>query len=416
MKSTPSGGYNAGWDYTWLDGSTAISGKKDKDCTLIANNTGNTYVDKTYKLIAVNKIGQNVGFSNSNNPITYDKIRIWPSIQFHTDINCDKAYIIENKKVREGDEFTLSVTKATGGYQPTGNYAYNFNYQWRNEESKTESYYYEENSKVGNKKSATREKDYFVEIWQNGPYGNEWGRAASSNMKIKFYPCPQIPVSVVRKGNGTTQTLIVMNGTADDNNGNNPMIVNDDYTYRFGYTDISGQDYLSKPKTKRWFRLNPDYFEGTSASDFNSADARLWVIAEWQYEDGVTVTSGRVFVDKPSEPYFNASSFFYGGNASSQAPRFLPFHEGKDVDGINTVIANAGAISIVGDMLMINFDSPTDATINIYNLSGSCLKTINVYGQSSVNEPLNLNSLSKGVYLVETLTNGIRDIKKIIIR
>lgn len=407
------GGYNNGWTFT-LEETTGTGYSQDfssKNISINATNNSNTKVQRRYKLTAVNRIGSNVRNWGDR---TSDLITIWPSIEFPSDIDIDKAYIEQYLKVREGDSFTLSVDNARGGYQPSNNYYNNFVYTWQNGSSGTS--YWENNDLSSGSSKSTRNLSYTVTIEQPGPYGNNWGRKVL-NKTVTVYNRPKTPLTVVRKGNGTTQTLILTNGTNDDNNGNNSMITNLEYTYRFGYTDASGNNYLSEPLTRRWFRLNPDYFTGTSSPDFNTADARLWAIAEWKYNDGVTVTSGRKYVYPANyvEENFNASSFFYGGNSTNGAPSFLPFLE-AEVEGINNLTVGGDAINMVGDNLVVNFDVPTDATINVYNVSGMLMHTTSVYQQTTINEPLKMQSLTRGMYLIEVVTSNSREIKKVVIR
>ena len=227
-----------------------------------------------------------------------------------------------------------------------------------------------------------------------GPNGNLWADKTYTK-DVTVYRRPAMPNQLVRKGNGTTHTLIVMTGV-DDEQLFGPL----DYTYRFGYTDAQGTEHLSSPVEKRYFQM--------SETDFRNSDNRIWAVAEWKYFDGETVTSGRRYVSGETDDDFDASSFVVN------RPNYAPFREIDDsgvseVNLTNNLMINDGVISCM-------FDSQINVDLTIYSLQGQITISKCYNGVTEIRESIHQFGLQSGVYLIEVKTDTERCIKKLYIK
>ena len=387
MKSNVTGGYPSGWSYSWKEGSINISGNASSNTVTATNSSSSTnYIDKVYTLTAVNKIGDNVG---STTTLTYNA-RIWPAMK--TPANFTISAMSTGNKVREGDRITCLVDQATGGYNNS------WQYRWtRNGQGVATGRSWYETAQLQNSGStmATEDVAYGLNISQNGPYDHLWADKDYSTT-IKVYRCPMMPDKVVRKGNGTTHTLIVMTGEDE-----NTMLTARQYTYRFGYTDNNGIDHMSEPVARRYFQM--------SQSDFSNSDGNIWAVAQWKYTDGETVTSGKRFVSGDYDTSFNASSFV--------TPRrnYAPFVEAEE-SGIEDVACTAMGMVITGNRLRISFGAMTDVTVAVYDMSGHTLSSLSLPNQTQVDIALGLENLPRGMYVVEMRAGDKREVQKVVIR
>ena len=387
LRSTVSGGYPGGWIYSWREGSNNIAGTSNNN-TVTATNSSNSYVDKVYTLTAINQIGNNVG---STTTLNYNNIRVWPALNLPTSFTC--SAMSHGNKVRQGDQVTCGVDQATGGYNNSWQYYWTRNGQ---EVARSRSFY--ETARLQNASGTTMTTEdvvYGLNISQYGPYDHMWANKDYTTT-VRVYRCPELPLQVVRKGDGTTHTLIVMTGEDEAT-----MLETRQYTYRFGYTDMNGVDHLSEPVARRYFQM--------SQNDFNNSDGRIWAVAQWQYSDGETVTSGRRFVNGEYDTSFNASSFV--------TPRrnYAPFVEAQE-SGIDDVAGTASSMVVTGNRLRASFGTMTDVTVAVYDLRGHTLSTLSLPNQTHVDIALGLDNLPRGMYVVEMRAGDTREVQKVVIR
>ena len=248
----------------------------------------------------------------------------------------------------------------------------------------------------GNNKS-TVNRTYTVNVFQYGPNNADWANETFTEDVI-VYRRPVTPIELVRKGSGQSHTIIVNNsGTGLDDE----MLFNStyDYTYRFGYEE-NGVTHLSDPVNRRYFQLRQE--------DYNKSDGNIWAVAEWHYDDGSNVTSGRINLSGVIDEDFDFSEF-----PNSSPPRYVRMYEegsGVDEQSINKCIV------LNGSKLTISFDQLTDISINVYSVQGLQLQHIFIPSTTSYSQRLNLAEKACGVYFVEVVAGDIREVKKVIVR
>ena len=358
LESLKTDGYPDGWSYVWTRTWRDINGvshtetlpnSNSKDLTTTAKTTYGDALEQTYTLTATNKIGENVGSSNTLSYV----VNIWPEISLPNELVVyNQNRELQGNKVREGNIYYVSVdNKATGGYQNS------WYYQWTGDGSGN-SYEIQGNSSMpSGKTKSTTNRTYTVNVFQYGPNNVDWANEIFSE-DIIVYRRPITPIELVRKGNGQSHTMIVKDsGTGLDDE--SLFDTNYDYTYRFGYEE-NGVTHMSEPVHRRYYQMRQE--------DFKRSDGNIWAIAEWQYDDGSYVTSGRINVSGAKDEEFDFSEF-----ANSTPRMYVPIYEessGIDENSISNTIA------LNGYELTMSFDQPTAVSICVFNVQGKQMQQV----------------------------------------
>lgn len=398
LESDKTDGYPNGWTYvwtrTWKDKNGAshtetLPNSNTKDLTTIVTTTQGDALEQTYTLTATNKIGENIGSSGT---LSYF-VNVWPEITLPNELVVkDQNHELQGNKVREGNIYYVSVdNKATGGYQNS------WYYQWSGDGYGGGSEIQGNSTMPSGNSKSTVNRTYSVNVFQYGPNNADWASETFTEDVI-VYRRPVTPIELVRKGSGQSHTIIVNNsGTGlDDETLFNTTY---DYTYRFGYEE-NGVTHLSDPVNRRYFQMRQE--------DYNKSDGNIWAVAEWHYDDGSNVTSGRINVSGVLDEDFDFSE--YPNSAPRRYARMYEEGSGVDEHSICSYIA------LNGYDLYLNFDQPTDISINVYNVQGQQLQQILLPSVTSCSQQLNFAKMASGVYLIEVVAGDYREVKKVIVR
>lgn len=190
-----------------------------------------------------------------------------------------------------------------------------------------------------------------------------------TSMPLTIYNSPELPDRLLRKGNGTTCTMIVEMPLSDE------RLAALEYRYIFGYTDAAGADHQLAQTNLRYQRFEPGVY--------NNSSNRFWVVAVWNYADGAIVTSGKRYLDGTTDTSYDGSLF--GGRGGDSAIGEVTVAEGEIV---------CGATGFKASVAM----SET-AVCEIYTLGGR-LVARNIYDAASAfDESYPVEDLCAGLYV-----------------
>ncbi len=212
--------------------------------------------------------------------------------------------------------------------------------------------------------------------------------ATSANGKtascfVKVIERPLTPKQLLRKGNGTTCTFIVMMDMTDSE------LEALGYRYVFGYNDAQGNATVIAETDLRYCHTAPEIYNDPS-NDF-------WVFTVLE-KDGMLLNSNLRHLDGSEEVCFDASIYGYGtkGNESS----------------VVAVLGYNDWIKVTPSTLIISTDDSEKGKIAIYSLTGAMVYCNEFQG----NEEIELSRFSKGAYMVAVSCGGKMMTKKIIVR
>ena len=229
-------------------------------------------------------------------------------------------------KIREGNELTMGIN------QPTGGYADNWEYLWTDpasaeigdeREITTPALLYGEAAAAGKRQAISRNV-YEVHVSDYDDEGALFWEGTFPTAEVQVYKRPQIPTQLLRKGDGTSCTFVVMMTPLS-----NQEILDLCYTYTYGYTDAQGRMHELETTQLR--------YSHTTDAIYNDASYRFWAYSRWTYPDGTLVTSGLRYLDGSEDPDFDASSIAPsrgGGNGSSRVETVAG---GEEILGIYTI-------------------------------------------------------------------------------
>ncbi|MCR5313566.1 MAG: hypothetical protein K6E54_08015 [Bacteroidaceae bacterium] len=133
-----------------------------------------------------------------------------------------------------------------------------------------------------------------------------WTTSTDVHKYITVYNKPHTPTSLLIKGNGTSSTLIAMSDVSDAD-----MMLYDYYLV-FGYLDKQGQ--LHEKAKHVDAKENVRFTTNFSSDEINDVDNKFFVYAQWCYNDGVTITSGKRYMDGVDEMWDGSD---YSGNGGT---------------------------------------------------------------------------------------------------
>ena len=366
LKVSYNGGLESGWSFDWHinDNQTPVADKAEYE--FVESKAGEYLVS----VRAVN---------NCDGEVIYDRtftvaVSVWalPQLPDEDEINVDaptSATVNDGVvRVRQDETLTLSVEEGRGGY------ADGWTYDWTTDEN-----FIADGSAIeviatmkdGESKAIER-RNYLVKVKNSIPDGTVWAENSLS-IATDVYRRPVTPASLVRKGDGTTHTLICMLTVANDQL--SPL----GYSFVYGYEAADGSDHEIARTDKRYCRASEQVYDNPSN--------RFWVYAVWTYDDGCTVSSGKRYLDGSVDEEFNASVF----NPSQTDTRGADFSKSDNW------------IKISGNSVGISVDS--DTAIALYNAVGIMIRSMIVEAGTSVREQIDFSTLSEGIYIVN-VTSG----------
>ncbi len=214
--------------------------------------------------------------------------------------------------------------------------------------------------------------------------------ASSSNgltaeCKVNVKPRPWTPKQLLRKGDGTTCTFVVMMGIPDSEL--EPL----GYTYAVGYTDMDGQSGIIAETPLRYCHTSPDIY--------NRPDLDFWTFVYFINDEGKMVNSNLRHLDGREEICYDASVYL-------NHTRGEGIH---DLEGDNWI-----KVTPTGCRISTNI---TDGLhIAIYSISGVQVYSKSYSGEATVNEDIELNTVSAGQYVVVARCGSTIKSKKIAVR
>lgn len=198
-------------------------------------------------------------------------------------------------KIREGNELGLGVNEPVGGYD-------NWSYLWTapdnaeagfEREITTTALLYGEAANSG-EKQAVSENVYNVTVTNFNEEGTVFWEATYPTTKVSVYKRPQLPTQLLRKGDGSSCTFVVMMTPLS-----NEQILDLGYTYTYGYTDATGAMHELETTELRYCH--------TTSEIYNNSTNTFWVYSRWTYTDGTMITSGLRYLDGREDADFDAS-------------------------------------------------------------------------------------------------------------
>lgn len=205
---------------------------------------------------------------------------------------------VSETRIREGNMLSMGISDPTGGYDDA------WQYVWTDpagamigegQEISTPALLFGAAAQTG-EEQAISDNVYDVSVTNLAPDGTTWYEATLPTPVVHVYKRPKIPVSLLRKGDGTSCTFVVMMSPLT-----NQEILDLGFTYTYGYTDMAGKMYELETTEKRYTH--------TTSEIYNDSSLTFWAFSSWTYPDGSIVTSGLRYLDGSEDPDFDASSF-----------------------------------------------------------------------------------------------------------
>ena len=370
---------SGGWKYSWMKDDAEVA--TDENAWTFTPTTTGTGDNENIKLSVkiTNKIDDNYGLDTT---LTYP-VRIWKKAVFANDytfVDNNKSAQTITKGIRENNQCAYSVSTTTNGYTTGSPYTY----VWTlgSGETKSGTSFTSDAQTLTGEQMASKDLTDRLVLSNNGPYGHVWDKKIITK-SYRDYHKPGTPESITKKGKFTTGTLAI----------SMPKTLSDDelksYKYQlvFGYVDDSGNDHdLSGVVEQggsgdvRWYQV-PQTARGYS---------NYYVYAQWNYTDGAKVTSGKRYMNPVSGNTLHDEwdgSDFTNVNLSTRAY----------IIGSEEAVTKVESLSEDTDM-----NDNSEVPLRIYTLNGQIV-------DSSIKP-------TSGIYIVETMANGKKVTKKMIVK
>ena len=380
-------GYIEGWTYSCNRGSivqsTATAAQWEYN---IQSNTTSSYEDQIISINIKNSIPASDNQSGENIGLQKTKIyhlRVWhevilPSDYSLTDNNNPNNYIKSTHAIREGNTLKGHVNPIEFGYNPGASGSY-YEYFWEGQGTLNQNDWQKDNitNSVGGNSLGRSLETYKLTVRNKGPRGTIWAVKTFSNCDVYIYNRPETPTKLIKKGNGTSGTMIIeYNGISDD-----ALLASGDYVIDFYYTDASGDHkIIAKPQTETGdIRWATGY---SNASQMDSA----YVYAHWlDAESGVLITSGKRTLNSVDENW--------DGSMYNLSP--------DQISGIRALTrAGDGNYTAIHAILPDEIDY---SVFSVYNING--MKVGNT-----------TKGLSSGIYIIRYLQDGEVKTKKLSVK
>lgn len=373
-------GNETGWTYTWKVNEESVATNTSKWNYIAKTNSTAAYEDKIISVDICNAIynndtqtGNNIGLSTTKKYL----VRVWHEAQIPNsivfiDTQNHSNDMAETHSIRNGNVMQGYVTPIQYGYAPLG--TANYQYVWSGEGTSQDHSCSNWETTVKNSRNddtfGCETKIYGLTVRNVGPRGTYWEDERLDDCEIIVYNKPQNPLSLAKKGNGTSGTMIVTTNTSDIN------LEKSDYYLIFGYTNADGETKFEAQK-----QVNDGQVRWTSQYKNATEMSSAFVYAAWMDKASkVIVTSGRC--------YLNGTDV-----------------EWDDSDYNNTSNTNKTR-SIIGG----------DATPVEKITSDSSSEDMQVFDSKGILVSKSTKGLQSGVYIIRYIQNGVTKSKKVSIK
>lgn len=392
LSAIPVEGYPDGWTFEWTkDGVFVGTGQ---NMHVEYENTTDYAYSTVYEVRAKNAIGDDIGYNQLH---TY-KIYVWPKITTPDDIRVVKGSDMQEvEAIVSGDEIVASVTPAKGGYNyysPSNN-RNAWTYDWTVSGSytgydNTSTEIYTTLSRPYSEEMSYGDVTIRAQISNTAAYQQQTWFSETYEKMIHVYTAPLTPRELVRKGDGTTGTLIVLAGGGF----NDDRLRELSYEFVFGYTDRnSGQMYDMPATEERFYRFG--------SSELNDYNKRFYVYAQWRYNDGSVVKSGLRYLDGYSDDNYGFNNSILGGGGRG------------DNSGVASI--GVGEITISSRGFAAELSEPASASVSVRTTSGQLVFSRSYAAAMSFDEAFD-HDFVPGIYIVTVQAGASVETKKIVIR
>lgn len=374
MSVNVSGGYPDGLTFTWGNAGNTVG--DTNSLKVIGRCIGNKKSNEYYTVRIVDVCDGVTIFDES---YTFE-VETWPRPA--SEVSVETGSATDNLKIREGNRLELSSNPPAGGYGD------NWNYDWYLDGTKISSE--PEMSHVmtmaAGTEMATSESVVTLTATNVGPDGTVWGEAVSVPVNITVYRRPLTPDRLLRKGDGTTHTLIAMAQYSDDE------LARLGYTFVYGYTDAAGEDHTVATTGKRYCRIDKQVYDNIGYDK--------WCYCQWTYADGSVVTGGKCYLDGRADEDFDASDF--SGNTG-------PDKSCDFTDSGNWIRSNGNGINI-------SIETASETRVDIFSVSGALVDTYVIPADTFMSVDYAADRLTSDFYIVRIVSAEQSVTRKIIIK
>ncbi len=207
------------------------------------------------------------------------------------------------------------------------------------------------------------------------------GKTAFCAVKVKGRPLT--PKQLLRKGDGTTSTFVIMMPISD------AELAENGYNFVTGYTDKEGVSSIIADTPLRYSHTTPEIY--------NNPEYDFWAFAYVRSESGEVINSNLRHLDGREEVCVDAS--VYGFNT-----------KGGSVKGAEDWI------TVMPKKVRIEASSNNEMEISIFTLTGLQVYERSFTGNNRVVEEIELSQFVAGPYVVTVKCDGEEKSKKIVVR
>ena len=205
----------------------------------------------------------------------------------------------------------------------------------------------------------------------------------NSTLNFNVFPSPKIPTGLVKKGSGASGIMVAsIDGVSDDE------LKNNGYEFVFGYGDGDKSDGISSNR----------YWQYSDKSVVQNDITNKWVYTQWN----VTTRSGSTRTVKSKYRYNTVGSKTPTPNTTRGTTAI------ESIEGT--------AIYISNDRLIAHVANPAKAMIYVTSLSGTVVKQLTFSPSCDFDEPLDLNGLPAGLYIVRCTIGSKSVEQKVVIK
>ncbi|MDE6560923.1 MAG: leucine-rich repeat protein [Muribaculaceae bacterium] len=283
-------------------------------------------------------------------------------------------------KVREGSEVSVAAEQPQGGYESGWEWSWSIDGV---EVSRELEFDFRPTMPTGLEREIENIRFDFHALNRN-PQGVIISQINAETESVSVYRSPRMPLQLLRKGDGSSHTLVVMAGI------DNQKLDELGYTFVYGYTDRQGIDNVIETTPLRYCR--------TQEIIYDNPDIKLWVYSQWQYDDGSVVTSGKRYLDGYADDDFDASVF-----------------DGRGISQVASHDPDAW-IRSTGNGVEINMISDQDSRIDIYDMLGRVVRSCSVKGGVPFNETFVFDKADGNVFIVKASSGSERVVRKVVVR
>ncbi len=204
---------------------------------------------------------------------------------------------------------------------------------------------------------------------------------------VTVYSRPLTPKQLLRKGDGTSCTFVVMMDISDSE------LTKLGYRFVYGYNDANGQSHVIEETPLRYTH--------TSAEIYNDPSNDFWAFSLLENKDGVLLNSNLRHLDGKEEVCFDASKYGYPTKGETNAVVAMESRE---------------RISITPSGVLISPNANGDMHVAIYTMTGLPVFAKSYKGLETESDLIEFSRFTPDTYIV-TVRCGRKVIsKKIVIR